>query len=68
MEETPNIEYKKQWRDEWLQWICGFANAEGGIISIGIDDHGNPVGLEKIKKIAEAMSMKKIFLNHSLIP
>lgn len=60
MEETHNIEYKKQWRDEWLQWICGFANAEGGIISIGIDDHGNPVGLEKIKKLMEDIPSKII--------
>ena len=34
MEETHNVEYKRQWRDEWLQWICGFANAQGGISSI----------------------------------
>ena len=59
MEETHNIEYKRQWRDEWLQWICGFANAEGGIINIGLDDHGNPVGLDKIKKLM-GDSIKKL--------
>lgn len=58
MEETHNIEYKRQWRDEWLQWICGFANAEGGIINIGLDDHGNPVGLDKIKKLMEDIPSK----------
>jgi len=27
MPETQNIEYKESWRDEYLKWICGFANA-----------------------------------------
>jgi len=27
MAESQNIEYKKSWRDEYLKWICGFANA-----------------------------------------
>ena len=27
MSEKQNIEYKQSWRDEWLKWICGFANA-----------------------------------------
>ncbi|MBE6325428.1 MAG: hypothetical protein E7074_10750 [Bacteroidales bacterium] len=26
-EENQNIEYKESWRDEYLKWICGFANA-----------------------------------------
>ena len=25
--ESQNIEYKESWRDEYLKWICGFANA-----------------------------------------
>ena len=28
--ESQNIEYKESWRDEYLKWICGFANAQGG--------------------------------------
>ena len=27
MPESQNIEYKESWRDEYLKWICGFANA-----------------------------------------
>lgn len=27
MGEKHVIEYKRQWDDEWLKWICGFANA-----------------------------------------
>ena len=25
--EHQNIEYKQGWRDEYIKWICGFANA-----------------------------------------
>lgn len=31
MPETQQIEYKRTWRDEYLKWISGFANAEGGV-------------------------------------
>lgn len=30
MKENQNIEWKESWKDEYLKWICGFANAEGG--------------------------------------
>lgn len=35
--ESQNIEYKESWRDEYLKWICGFANAQGGTLYIGND-------------------------------
>ena len=35
MSENQNIEWKESWRDEYLKWICGFANAQGGKIYIG---------------------------------
>ena len=38
MPESQNIEYKESWRDEYLKWVCGFANAQGGTIYIGIAD------------------------------
>lgn len=53
MAESQNVEYKESWRDEYLKWVCGFANAQGGIIYIGIDDAGNVVGLKNIKKLME---------------
>ncbi len=37
MSERQNIEWKKSWHDDYLKWICGFANAIGGIIYIGKD-------------------------------
>ena len=53
MPETQNIEYKTKWRDEYLKWICGFANANGGTIFIGKDDNGNVVGVDDAKKLLE---------------
>ena len=35
IEESQNIEHKESWRDEYLKWICGFANAQGGRVYIG---------------------------------
>ena len=32
MGEDQNLEWKSAWRDEYLKWICGFANAQGGLI------------------------------------
>ena len=26
--ECQNVEYKRSWKDEYLKWICGFANAQ----------------------------------------
>ena len=40
MAESQNVEYKEKWRDEYLKWVCGFANAQGGRIYIGLNDNG----------------------------
>ena len=53
MGESQNIEYKESWRDEYLKWLCGFANAQGGTIYIGMDDAGNVVGVKNAKKLME---------------
>ena len=58
MAESQNIEYKESWRDEYLKWLCGFANAQGGTIYIGIDDAGNVVGVKGIKKLMEDIPNK----------
>ena len=28
MLEQQNIEYKQSWHDDYLKWVCGFANAD----------------------------------------
>jgi hypothetical protein len=38
MVENQTTEWKAKWDDEYLAWICGFANAQGGKLYIGIDD------------------------------
>ncbi|GHS86230.1 ATP-dependent DNA helicase [Bacteroidia bacterium] len=58
MLEQQNIEYKKNWKDEYLKWICGFANAQGGKIYIGKDDDGSIIGLQNAKKLLEDIPNK----------
>ena len=56
--EDQNTEYKKSWREEYLKWICGFANAEGGRMLIGVadDKKGNEViGVEDWKTLLETI-------------
>ena len=53
--EHQNIEYKSSWHDDYLKWICGFANAQGGKIYIGKDDEGNIVGVENYKDLIVEM-------------
>ncbi|MFD1188647.1 ATP-binding protein [Pontibacter rugosus] len=62
MPESQNIEWKVSWRDEYLKWICGFANAKGGRIYIGKDDDGHVTGLSDYKKLMEDIPNK--VLNH----
>ena len=58
MTEKHNVEWKEVWKDEYLNWICGFANAQGGTIYIGIDDSGNISGLKNSKKLLEDIPNK----------
>ena len=48
MNESQNIEFKESWHDEYLKWICGFANAKGGKLLIGVDDAGKPVDVQDL--------------------
>ena len=56
--ESQNIEYKQSWHDEYLKWVCGFANAQGGRIYIGKDDNGVTVGVEDAKRLSEDIPNK----------
>lgn len=58
IEESQNIEHKESWRDEYLKWICGFANAQGGRVYIGVDDDRNVVGVEDSKRLMEDIPNK----------
>ena len=58
MAESQNIEWKESWRDEYLKWICGFANAQGGKIYIGTRDDGMVIGVRNPKKLLEDIPNK----------
>ncbi|GAP71496.1 ATP-binding protein [Candidatus Symbiothrix dinenymphae] len=58
MSESQNIEYKSSWHDDYLDWICGFANAQGGKIYIGKDDSGNVIGIADYKDLMEKIPNK----------
>lgn len=53
--ENQTIEYKESWRDEYLKWICGFANAQGGTLYIGINDQREVVGIARSKELMEQL-------------
>ena len=58
MKENQNIEFKRSWRDEYLKWISGYANAKGGTLFIGLDDNGTVVGVTRAKTLLEEIPNK----------
>ena len=49
--EHQQVEWKETWRDEYLKWICGFANAQGGVLHIGRNDRGEVAGVADAEKL-----------------
>ena len=56
--ESQNMEFKEAWRDEYQKWICGFANAQGGTLYIGLCDNGEVRGVQEAKKLMEDIPNK----------
>ena len=56
--ESHNTEWKRIWKDDYLKWICGFANAKGGTLVIGKDDDGEIIGLKNYQKLLEDLPNK----------
>lgn len=48
--ETENIEFKSQFTDEIYKEIIAFANTDGGVVYVGIDNNGNVIGLTDVDK------------------
>jgi ATP-dependent DNA helicase RecG len=46
--ETENLEFKTQVTEDLYKEVIAFANTDGGIIYIGIDDRGNAVGIDNV--------------------
>jgi len=51
--ESQTVEYKQSWRNDCLKAVSAFANSDGGVLYIGLDDQGNLVGLKSVKKLLE---------------
>ena len=56
--ENQNIEWKETWRDDYISCICGFANAQGGILEIGRNDKGEVIGLSNTERLLEDLPNK----------
>src|SRR5690554_53684 len=52
-QESQHIEFKREWRNELLKWICAFANSDGGTLMIDYNDQGEVVGVENTSKLLE---------------
>ncbi len=56
--EAQTVEWKEAWRDEYIRWISGFANAQGGRLIIGKNDKGAVVGVADAKNLLEEIPNK----------
>ena len=65
--ESQIIEYKENWRDEYLKWICGFANAQGGTLYIGVNDDKQIIGVKNSKQLMEDIP-NKIVATMGIVP
>ena len=58
MNEDQNTEWKASWRDEYLKWLCGFANAQGGVLEVGRNDAGQVVRIGDAARLMEELPNK----------
>jgi ATP-dependent DNA helicase RecG len=56
--ENQNMEWKTSWRDDYLKWICGYANAQGGVLEIGKSDKNEVNGVINPKNLMEDIPNK----------
>ena len=53
--ESQKNEYKSSWQHEYFQWICGYANAKGGKIYIGVNDDGYVLGVRDAQYLLDIL-------------
>ena len=56
--ESQQTEYKSSWQDEYLEWICGYANSRGGKLYVGVNDDGYVVGLADTRFLLDELPNK----------
>ncbi len=49
--ENQSVEWKESWHSDHYKWLCGFANAGGGSLYVGINDEGRPIPVNAAKKL-----------------
>jgi len=58
VKECQYVEFKQSWQDEYLKWVCAFANTEGGSLFVGVDDKGYVCGVKNAHKLSEDIPNK----------
>lgn len=57
-QESQTVEWKWSWREDYMKWLCAYANTDGGILNIGVNDDGYVVGIEDPKQMLESLPNK----------
>lgn len=55
VQEHQEMEFKSSWQDEYLKWVCGYANADGGMLLIGVNDDGYVLGVNNHSRLLESI-------------
>ena len=58
MSESQITEWKVNWSDKYVEWLCGFANAQGGDLEIGRNDYREVVGIDNSDRLMEELPNK----------
>ncbi len=69
MTEHQHIEWKSSWRDEYLKWICGFANGQGGSLVIGmIRVYEDRIRFSNDGQLPEGWTVERLLQSHQSKP
>jgi ATP-dependent DNA helicase RecG len=58
IQESQTVEFKESWKDDYLKTVCAFANTDGGVLYIGVNDDGKVIGVDNVKKLLEELPNK----------
>lgn len=68
MKESQNIEFKSVWKDEYLKWLCGFANAHLPAPTVEAKNGGILITISKgTKKAERSFNLDNLDLNERQI-
>ena len=58
LKENHVTEFKTSCNDDYLKWVCAFANTEGGSLYIGVDDSGEICAVQDAHRLSEDIPSK----------